>query len=303
MPDIVEEIARLKRERSAAILAHNYQRPEVQDVADHVGDSLVLAKKAVSLDADVIVFCGVMFMAESAKILSPQKTVLIPDNEAMCPMAAMVDVEGLRMLKQQEPDAVVVAYVNTTAKVKAEVDVCCTSANAVNVIKGLDAEKIIFVPDTNLGLFVKRSVPDKEIILWPGYCPTHQNITAEQIREARQAHPGAYVMVHPECTPDVIDEADGAYSTEGMIRFAQASEAGEFVVGTEREHAYRLRKVVPGKAFYPLERAVCPNMKKITLEKVLASLKEMKHEVVLSDELLERARIPLERMVAVGRGD
>jgi quinolinate synthase len=301
--ELSNEIAVLKRKRNAVILAHNYQLPEVQDVADILGDSLELAKRAMETDADVIVFCGVDFMAESAAILNPEKRVLMPEPDSKCPMAGMVDADGLRHLKAEHPGAKVVTYINSTAEVKTESDICCTSANAVNVVRNMDADTIIFVPDTNLGLYVSRFIEDKMMIYWPGYCHVHKDITVEQLGLLKKQHPGSDIMVHPECRPDVIDAADFVFSTQGMINHARDSDAQEFIVGTEKEHAYRLRKLLPGKTFHYLDTAVCPNMKKITLQKVRDSLVEEKHLVTVPPDIAERALMPLQRMMEVKRRD
>lgn len=295
---------RLKKEKNAVILAHNYQRPEVQDVADFLGDSLALCFEAQKTDAKTIIFCGVDFMAESAVVLNPGKIVIHPELNARCPMAAMVDVEGLRAEKTRNPDAAVVAYVNTSAAVKAESDICCTSANAVKVIDSLPQKKIIFVPDCNLAMYIKRFVKEKEIIAWPGYCIVHNNyIQKNDILELKRLHPAAEIMAHPECTPDVIDIADFALSTEGMIKHAQASKATEFIVATEEGICYRMGKMMPEKKFYAVPGAVCVNMKKITIEKVLASLENLEPRVKLPADIAEKARKPLERMMEIGRND
>lgn len=302
--DIVQRIQRLKEACNGIIIVHNYQLPEIQDIGDIVGDSLKLAKDASSTEAETIIFCGVNFMAETAKILSPGKVVLHPDPDSRCPMAAMVEPELLRKMKSEHPDAVVVSYVNTTADVKAESDICCTSANAVRIVKSLPERKIIFTPDRNLGLYIQRYVPDKEMLLWPGFCATHHNkVTVEELKKLKDAHPNADVLVHPECRPDVIDFADHVFSTEGMVNHAKTSDKSEFIIGTEREMCYRLRKEMPGKTFHSIETAVCENMKLITLEKVLRSLETMGPEIELPQDIMERARIPLERMVGIGRGD
>ncbi|MCJ2563884.1 MAG: quinolinate synthase NadA [Candidatus Thermoplasmatota archaeon] len=305
MKDFVERVTGLKEQNDVVLLVHNYQRPEVQDVADFLGDSLDLAERASKVSQQNIVFCGVDFMAESAKILNPGKRVVHPISPpnlvAKCPMAGMVDAEGLESLKREHPDAVVVSYVNTTADVKAISDVCCTSANAVNVISSLPEEKVIFVPDTNLGLYVMRFVTDKELILWPGYCRTHVWITAEEIEKLKAQHPDAEVIVHPECTPDVIDLADTVGSTQGMVKRVKESDGTEFIIGTEKGLVYRLKKENPDKEFYYAERAVCPNMKEITPKNVLRSMETLDPEVVLDEDTIERARIPLQRMVAIGR--
>jgi len=300
---IEDRIRELKAQRKAVILAHNYQRPEVQDIADFVGDSLGLSMRAAETDADVIVFCGVDFMAESAKVLNPEKKVLIPEKDAQCPMAAMLDVPGLLDMKRKHPGAAVVSYVNTTAAAKAESDICCTSSNAVKVVRSLDASKIIFVPDENLGKWAQRSVPDREFVFWPGYCPTHDSISPDMMRAAKSRHPGAKVLAHPECRPAVLDLADAVRSTEGMLRFVKDSEAREFIIATEQELLHRLKKEAPGKVFHSIPGALCPNMKKITLGSVLRSLEEMNYEVELPEDVMHRARSPLEKMMQVGRGD
>ncbi|UCF07208.1 MAG: quinolinate synthase NadA [Thermoplasmata archaeon] len=303
MSEIVDEIERLKEEKGAVILAHNYQIPQIQDLADIVGDSLALAVSATKVESDLIIFCGVDFMAESAKILNPEKRVVHPNPRAKCPMAAMVDVEGLKLAKKENPEATVVTYVNTTALVKTESDVCCTSANAVKVIKSVDSSEILFVPDSNLGLYAQRFVPEKKFDFWPGYCHVHQDISVEQIDGLRKEHPDAVVLVHPECSPDVIDAADFVFSTEGMVKHCAGSDSKEFIIGTEEGLVHRLKKENPGKVFYAIPDALCPNMKKITLENTLEALKSLESEVVLSDEVIEKAKRPLDRMVAIGRGE
>lgn len=301
MNDLQREISQLKKEKRAIILGHNYQRKEVQEVSDFLGDSYGLSVQASKTDAKVIVFCGVDFMAESAKILNPEKIVLHPNPKARCPMAAMVDAKSLRELKAEHPGAPVVSYVNTTAEVKAESDICCTSANAVKIVQSLPDKKVIFVPDTNLGLYVQRFVKDKELILWPGYCPTHVNITRKSLEELKRQHPDAEVLVHPECTPDVIDFADYAFSTEGIIRHVVSSKTREFIIGTEQNMIHRLRREAPDKIYYPVPNATCPNMREISLEDVRDSLAHMRYEIELPDEITWRAKIPLERMIAAGR--
>jgi quinolinate synthase len=285
------------------ILAHNYQNPDIQDIADFVGDSLDLSLKATKTDAKVIVFCGVDFMAESAKILNPAKTVILPDRTANCPMAEMVDPESLLVMKQEHPDAEVVAYINTTADVKSLADICCTSANGVKVVKSRTPKKIIFVPDRNLGLFIQKQVPEKEMILWPGICSTHHNITKGEILGIKRKHPNAEILVHPECQPEVIDIADHAFSTNGMVTHVKQSQKQEFIIGTEKGLCYRLEKENPGKKFYPVPSAICPNMKKTTLEKVLKSLETLEPAIELSDDIMQKARIPLQRMMELGRGE
>ncbi|MBR4258250.1 MAG: quinolinate synthase NadA [Kiritimatiellae bacterium] len=297
---MTEEIEKLKRERNAVILAHNYTRPEVQDAADFTGDSLELARRATQVDADVIVFCGVYFMAETAAILNPTRTVLIPDATAGCPMADMITAEQLRELKARHPGAKAVCYVNSTAEVKAECDMCVTSGNAEKVMRTFAPdEKILFVPDQHLGGHI-AGLLGRDYTLWPGYCPTHQAITAKSVADARAAHPGAPVLVHPECAKDVREAADFALSTGGMCRFARESAAKEIVVGTETGILHRLRKENPEKVFYPVnERMVCPNMKKTTLESLAASLREMKTRVVVPEDIAVRARRAIEAMLAI----
>ncbi|QLH75549.1 MAG: quinolinate synthase NadA [Methanomassiliicoccales archaeon] len=298
-----ETIQRLKAEKRAIILAHNYQPPEIQDIADFVGDSLGLSMKAASTDAEVIVFCGVDFMAESAKVLNPSKVVLLPEPEARCPMAAMCDAETLRMVKEKYPAAAVVAYVNTSAAVKTEADICCTSSNAVKVVGSLANKEVIFVPDCNLGKYVQRFFPEKDILIWPGFCATHDGIAAQDILEMRKRHPDAVVLVHPECRPEVIDIADKIASTEGMLRFAKASSEHEFIIVTERDMTYRLSKENPEKRFYSIPTAICPTMKMITLEKVIRSLETLEPRMELSEDVMAKARRPLEKMMEIGRGD
>ena len=295
--ELSEQIARLKAARKAVILAHNYQLPEIQDLADFVGDSLELSRKANEVDTDLIVFCGVFFMAETAKILNPTRTVIIPDPRAGCPMCEMGPAEAVRARKAELPGVPVVAYVNTTAEVKAEADICCTSANAVRVVNSLPDPRVLFVPDRNLGLWVQRHT-DKEIILWPGHCPTHQRILASHIRKLRAEHPEAVVVVHPECTPDVIDAADEVLSTGQMLRWARTTKAREIIVGTERGLLHRLEQENPGKTFLPVTKlAVCPNMKKITLEKVLWALEDLYFQVEVPDDIAARARRAIARML------
>lgn len=301
--DIEKRITELKKMHNSVILVHNYQIPEVQDIADFLGDSLDLATKATKTDAENIIFCGVDFMAESAKILNPDKNVIIPDIDAVCPMANMVDPDGLNKLKEKHPDAEVVAYINTTAEIKALSDICCTSANGEKVVKSLSSKKVIFVPDKNLGAYIQRFVPDKELILWPGLCATHHRIRKDEILKIKKEHPKAEILVHPECRPEVIDIADHAFSTNGMVNYAKNSDTKEFIIGTEKELCYRLKKENPEKTFYPIKSAVCPNMKKITLEKVLNSLETLEPKIKLTDEIMEKARRPLQRMMDIKRGD
>ncbi|UCE46359.1 MAG: quinolinate synthase NadA [Phycisphaerales bacterium] len=297
---LIERIEQLKNERKAVILAHNYQPGEVQDLADFTGDSLGLSIKASETDADVIVFCGVLFMAETAAILSPEKTVLLPEKSAGCPMADMIDADQLRQLKAEHPDALVVCYVNSSAEVKAESDYCCTSANAVEVVNSLPADKrIIFVPDRNLGQFVAERT-GRDLVLWPGYCTTHVVITVDDIEKARAEHPDAIVMAHPECTTPVRDLADELLSTGQMLKFAAASEAKQFIVATETGIIHALKKQNPDAEFFgATKRAICPNMKKIGLDKVIASLEDMKHIITVGDDIAKKAKKALDRMVEV----
>ena len=297
---LIKRIEHLKNERDAVILAHNYQCGEVQDLADFAGDSLGLSIKAAETDAKVIIFCGVQFMAETAAILSPEKTVLLPAKSAGCPMADMIDAEQLRQLKQEHPGALVVCYVNSSAEVKAESDYCCTSANAVEIVESLPADKrIIFVPDRNLGQFVAERT-GRDLILWPGYCTTHVVITADDIENARAEHPDAIVMAHPECTAPVRELADELLSTGQMLKFVAKSTAKEFIVATEIGIIHALKKQNPHVEFFAAtRRAICPNMKKITLDKVIASLEDMQHIVAVSDDIRTRAKKALDRMVEV----
>ena len=297
---LIKKIKELKAERNAVILAHNYQPGEIQDIADFTGDSLALSVKAAATDADVIVFCGVKFMAETAATLSPGKTVLLPDKNAGCPMADMITGEQLRELKRKHPGALVVCYVNSSAEVKAESDYCCTSANAVEVVESLPKDsKIIFVPDQHLGRFVIEKT-GREMILWPGYCPTHAFITEDDIKKAREAHPGAVVMAHPECTEPVKAISDKLLSTGQMLKFAKQSDAKKFIVATETGIIHTLKKENPGKEFYPASnRALCPNMKRITLDKVLWSLEDMHYKITVPADIAARAKKSLEKMVAI----
>ncbi len=297
---LTEEIQKLKKERNAIILAHVYQRPEVQEVADIIGDSLELSRKAAATDADVIVFCGVHFMAESAAILSPDKVILLPEENAGCPMADMVTAEELRIKKQQLPEAVVVAYVNTSAEVKAECDICCTSANAVKIVQSIPQDKeIIFIPDKNLGMYV-ASKTGRPMTLWEGWCNTHDWVTPEEVLRAKEEHPEALVLIHPECRPEVVALADYVSSTTGLIKFARENEAKEYIVGTESGILHQLYKQCPGKEFYlATKRLVCPNMKATTLDKVKRALEIIQPQITVPQEIREKALACLERMLAV----
>ncbi|MBF0568061.1 MAG: quinolinate synthase [Nitrospirae bacterium] len=321
--NLKEKIQRLKEQRNALIIAHNYQRDEVQEIADMTGDSLELSRKAASTDCDVIVFCGVNFMAESASILSPDKVVLLTAYDAFCPMADMISVGMERELyeafpgykdppryvypvkytladiKRDYPGVPVVAYVNTTAEVKAESDICCTSANVVEVIESLPDERVICVPDKNLSAWAAKNTK-KEVIAWDGYCHVHDRIRPSDVEKARKAHPNAILMAHPECRLNILEMADNVASTSGMLKFAAKSAAAEFIVGTEIGLLHKLRKENPDKVFYPLRTdMVCPNMKKTTLESVYAALKEMKHVVKVSGKTRELAWKALDRMLSL----
>lgn len=300
--DIVAEIKRLAREKNAILLAHNYQLGEIQDIADFVGDSLALSQRAATTPAEVIVFCGVHFMAETAAILAPTKTVLLPDLEAGCSLAASADVEAVRAWKIRHPGAVVVAYVNTTAAVKAEADYCCTSSNAVRVVQAVpDDREILFLPDMYLGQFVREKT-GRSIHLWPGSCHVHFNISDADLEAERRAHPGAELLVHPECgcLMGALKHADFVASTSGMVRRARESAAKTFLVATETGILHTMRKENPGKTFLPVARAAqCEFMKKITLEKVLWSLQDMKHRITVPADVAAKARRAIERMVAI----
>lgn len=301
--NLIERIHTLKKERNAIILAHNYQRGEVQDIADFTGDSLGLSQQAARHEAEVIVFCGVDFMAESAAILSPQKTVLMPDLAAQCPMAAMITPEALIQMKEEHPEAVVVAYVNTSAAVKAESDICCTSSNAVQVVDNLEEQDVIFVPDKNLALYVQRYT-DKNLIIWDGYCPTHHQILAGEILLLKDEHPDAVVVAHPECRPEVIDIADAVFSTGGMVRYVREANYKEFIIGTEVGLLHRLKKENPDKIFYPASRyAVCPNMKMNSLKRIVDALEQNRYIITVPEPLRIRAKQALDRMLEAGRGD
>jgi quinolinate synthase len=318
-----EEISKLKEQRNAIILAHNYQRDEVQEIADFTGDSLELSRTASTIDCDVIVFCGVNFMAESASILSPEKTVLLPESGACCPMADMITVSGarniqthfpgykftdgytypanftLRDIKEKHPGIPVVTYVNTTADVKAESDICCTSANGVKVVESLDSDKVICVPDRNLAMWIARNTK-KKIISWDGFCHVHDRVRRDDVLKAKEEHPEALVIAHPECRIEVLEIADHVTSTSGMLRFARASDAKEFIIGTEIGLLYRLRKENPDKVFHPLRRdMVCPNMKRTTLKSVLRSLETMTNVIKVPEEIRIPAKKALDRMLEI----
>jgi len=299
MDEIAERIGGLKKKLNAVIVAHNYQRPEVQDIADFCGDSLELARKCTETDAEVIVFCGVHFMAESAAILNPRKMVLLSEADAGCPMADMISGDKLREWKARYPGATVVCYINSSAEVKAESDYCCTSANAVKLVESIDAEDILFVPDKNLGHYVSTKV-NKNIIVYPGCCPPHDRVTPEQVKLARQNYPQAQFVVHPECVPGVVAMADAVLSTSQMIRYVKESEADTFVIGTEQELLYRLRKDNPEKSFYVLSPSlICPNMKKTTIDSVVKTMELKRNVITVPEEVRLRAKRALDRMLAV----
>jgi quinolinate synthase len=301
--DEVKRIQQLKKEKNAIILAHNYQRGDVQDVADFVGDSFGLSQKAVASDADIIVFCGVDFMAESAAVLNPEKTVLMPETSAQCPMAAMITPDSLKLEKEKYPNAAVVCYVNTPASVKAQSDICCTSANAVKVVNALTEDEIIFVPDRNLALYVADHT-DKKIIPWNGYCPTHHLILPGDVLLEIEEHPDAEILVHPECRPDVVALADQVLSTAGMLKYAKQSNSTEFIIATELGLLHRLRKENPGKTFIPATSfAVCPNMKMNTLGSIIRALENNEHVITIPEDIRLKAKRALDRMLEAGRGD
>ena len=296
--ELARNIKKLKAQRGAVILAHNYQPPEIQDVADRLGDSLDLSRYAASAPERVIIFCGVHFMAETAAMLAPEKTVILPDPSAGCPMADMLCAEDIVELKKKHPGSVVITYVNSTAAVKAETDICCTSANAVRIVQSVPAGKtIIFGPDKYLGGWVAKET-GREMILWQGYCPSHQKMYPEQIEELRKQHPGAVAIVHPEVNPQVAAAADVVLGTGGMIKYVEKSAAKAFIIGTEVGMIYRLKKLYPGRVFVPASsHALCPNMKKITLEKIVASLEKLEPVITVPREIAARARRAIRIMI------
>ena len=299
MKSIIEEINQLKKSLNAVIVAHNYQRPEVQDIADFCGDSLELARICTQVDKDVIVFCGVLFMAESAAILNPERTVLLSEADAGCPMADMITVEDLREWKKQYPDAMVVCYINSSAEIKAESDYCCTSANAIKVVESVPSNDIIFIPDKNLGYYVSTKVK-KNIILYPGYCPPHCRVTPEHIQLAKRNYPEAEVIVHPECVVEVVSMADAVLSTSQMIRYVKNSAKDTFLIGTEKELLHRLQKENPEKSFFVLSGGlVCPNMKKTTLESVKKTMEFRRNVITVPEEIRVRAKRALDRMLEI----
>lgn len=297
---IVEDILKLKKERKAIILAHNYQSPEVQDIADFSGDSLGLSQEAAKTEAEIIIFCGVHFMAETAAILCPDKTVLMPDLNAGCPMANMITLRQLRELKKKHPQALVVTYVNSKAEIKAESDYCCTSSNAIKVVQSIPADReIIFIPDKYLGSYV-ASQTKRELVLWQGYCPTHSRILPEDILKKKALYPKAEVLVHPECIPEVIAMADKVLSTTGICKYAKESNSEEFIIGTEIGILHKLKKENPEKRFYPAsELADCPNMKLNNLEKILWSLQDLVYKVEVPEDIARKAKRSIDRMLEI----
>lgn len=294
-----EKIAELKRELRAVIVAHNYQRPEVQDVADFVGDSLELARQCTEVDAQTIVFCGVRFMAETAAILNPDRTVLLSEGSAGCPLADMINTDELRQWKQRYPKASVVCYINSSVEIKAESDICCTSANGVQVVESVPNDDILFIPDQNLGHFISTQTK-KNMILYPGFCYVHHRIKPEQVKLAKQLHPDAQILVHPECRPEVIALAEAALSTSQMLRHAKASSHNSFIIGTEEGILHRLRQENPDKSFYTiLNSQICTDMKKTTLE-ILAQTMELRQNIVtVPEEIRIKAKQAVDRMLAI----
>lgn len=292
---------RLKKEKDTLVLSHLYQRPEIQDIADMVGDSLGLSQAAARTDNPIIVFCGVHFMAESAKILSPDKTVVLPEAAAGCQMADMISLQGLREMKAKHPGVPVVCYVNSSAALKAESDICCTSRNAVKVVESVDSDTVLFIPDRNLAAYVATKT-SKKVIPWEGFCPTHEHIRATDVKRLQKEHPDAPTMVHPECTPEVIALADRVFSTQGMINFAKENPAKTFIVGTEVGILHQLKKDNPDKTFlFPSEKEqICPNMKATTLQKVVWALEKLEPQVTVPEDIRLRAVHALERMLAIG---
>jgi quinolinate synthase len=295
----VQRLQELKKERNAVILAHYYMRPEVQAVADYIGDSFGLSQKARDTDADVILFCGVHFMAESAKILNPDKIVLMPDERSGCPMADMVTAEGLRKLKAEHPNATVVAYVNTSAEVKAETDICCTSSNALKVIESVESDEIIWVPDKNLGHYVSQFT-NKKMIIWQGYCNTHDLLTPEEVLELKRQYPDAPIVVHPECRPEVVALADYVGSTTGILKYCRETNFTDYIVATEEGVRYMLEKESPGKRFHFASRfMVCPNMKVHNVKKMVRALETMQPQIEVDPEIARKAKRALDRMLEV----
>ena len=305
LPDlkVVEEILRLKKAGDVLILAHNYQSPDIQFVADYVGDTLSLCNLARDAMQPAIIFCGPDFMVETAKILAPDKKVIYANDSARCPMAAMITREDIRDLKKFHPGAAVVGYVNTSAECKCEIDICCASANAVKIVSSLEADEVIFVPDQNLGAYVRKMVPEKTIFTWSGFCSVHHMIHREDILALACAHPAAKILVHPECRPEVTEMAHMVLSTDGMIMYAESADDREFIAATELEVVNRMAEDNPTKEFYAVEKAWCRTQKRVKLDNVLKALQTLSPEVCLPHDVIERARLPIERMLAAGRAD
>ncbi len=300
--ELKREILNLKREKNAVILAHYYQIDDIQAIADIRGDSLALAIEAAKLDTEIIVFCGVKFMAETAKVLCPDRKVLIPEIESVCPLADMATKEEVLKKKEKLGNPVVVSYVNTNVDVKTVSDICCTSANAVNVVRSVEEKRVLFVPDRNLGSYVKEQLPEKEVILWDGYCPVHEEYSIEKLEKLKKEHPEAKIAVHPESPKAVRDAADFIGSTSGIINYVNNTDAGEFIIGTEEGILYELKLNNPDKRFYIIgNSSVCTNMKKITLESLYRALKEEVYEISLDNRTIELAKKPIERMISIKR--
>ena len=292
-----EKISYLKKKINAVILAHNYQLPEIQDIADFTGDSLGLSQEAASTDADVIIFCGVDFMAETAKILSPEKKVILPARDATCPMADMITSDELKEFKKEYPEAAVVSYVNTTADVKAESDVCCTSSNAIKIVRSVQEDTVIFTPDKNLAWYVSQNV-DKKIISWAGFCSVHDNIKLEEVKKNKLKYPDAVFIAHPECRSEVLQVADYISSTSRMFDVVRKVAKRTFIIGTEEGIVYPLKKQFPDRIFIPAQTdIICPNMKKVTLDKVIDSMENLSPEIKLDDSIMSKARQSLNRML------
>jgi len=297
------EIRGLVKKKNAVLLAHNYTVSEVQDVSDFVGDSLGLSVQASETDADIIVFSGVHFMAESAAILSPDKKVLIPRSDAGCPMADMITAEDARKFKEQHPGAELVMYINSSAAAKAECDICCTSANAIRVVGVTKSDVVLMAPDRNLAQYTARFT-DREVVFWDGFCIVHEILTPEDVKKAREAHPDAELLVHPECRPDVIDMADQVASTSGMLKYVKESTHHTFLIATEVGILHPMRNASPQKNIHPVsEKMVCQNMKKVTLEDILSCLKGEKNRIVVPEDVAKRAKVALDRMIAIKKDD
>ncbi len=298
--ELLKSIKEIKEKKNAVIVAHNYQRPEVQDIADFTGDSLELSRKCAAAKEGIIVFCGVKFMAETAKVLSPEKKVLLPKLDAGCQLADSITPVDVDEYRKKYSDAVIVGYVNTTAEVKAKLDYCVTSANAVDIVKKINSKKVVFLPDRNLGLWVKKNVPDKDIIVHNGRCYVHHKFLKEDVLNLKRVYPDALILSHPECSPEVLELSDAIASTSGMLKYVKESKAKQFIIGTEEGMIHRLKKERPDAEFYSLGNAqVCFNMKLIKLHDVYNSLEKEIHEIKLSDEIIQKAKIPIDRMVAL----